>query len=111
MLTEFEDHFVVASGIRIQRAGDGLSEAMDVAPVELHHGDTVHVVLRCRVARVAYEPVKNSDDELIRVHTLKAVSGTIVDEQVVHDVLEEHRQAVEKARGVERLPIDEDGDQ
>jgi len=109
MLTEFEDHFVVSSGIRIHRAGDGLSDAMEIAPVELHHGDTVHIVLRCRVTRVAYEPVKDSDTELVRVHTLKAVTGTIVDEKLVHKVLEEHRQAVDKAKGVERLPI-EDGD-
>jgi len=108
-LKPYEDRDVAQSTIRIVRAGDGLSDGLAVDPVEFHLGERVHVVLECEVTRVAHEPVKDTD-LLKRVHTLAANFGTIVDEAFAKAVLAEQRLLIEKAQGVERLPIDGDGD-
>jgi citrate lyase alpha subunit len=110
-LTPFDDHDVTETTIRITRAGDGLSEGLDVEPVELHHGQRVHIVLRGEVVKIASEPTKEGD-ELRRVHTIRAVFGTLVDESVVRKVLDAQRKAIDKARGLARLPgVDGDEDQ
>jgi hypothetical protein len=106
-LKPFDDRDVTEATIRIVRAGDGLSDALEVDPVEFALDDIVHVVLRCQVTRIAYEEIKDSD-ELRRVHTLRATSGTIVDEQFAKAVLAEQQTLIERARGVQRLPIDGD---
>jgi hypothetical protein len=108
-LTAYEGADVVQSTIRITRAGDGLSDGLNIDPVEYHLGDKVHVVLECVVTRVAHEPVKDTD-VLKRVHTLAAEMGTIVGHEVVDAVLDEQRVKIEKARGVERLPLGSEGD-
>lgn len=106
-LQPYEERDVVACSIKIVSAGDGLSAALTVDPVELHHGEIVHVVLQCEVAKVTYEPVKDLD-VLRRVHTLRAQFGTLVDEAFAKAVLAEQRLIIERAQGVERLPIDGD---
>ena len=106
-LTPFEDRDVAAASIKITNAGDGLSEALAIAPAEYHQGDRVYVVLETEVAKVTYEPIRKSDD-LRRVHTLRAGVGTIVDEALVRKVVETQRKANtlarEAAAGVVRLP-------
>lgn len=108
-LAPFDDRDVVETSIRIVGAGDGLSESMEIEPVELHHGQRVHIVLRGEVTKVTYEATKDSD-ELRRVHTVRAVFGTLVDEPVVRKVLDAQRKAIDKARGLAQLP-GVDGDQ
>ena len=102
-LHPFGDRDVTECAVRIVGAGDGLSESLDTAPVELDHGQIVHIVLRCAVTKVAYEQVKDSD-ELRRVHTVRANFGTIVDDGAARKILDASRKAIEQARGVERLP-------
>ena len=109
-LTPFDDRDVVETTVRIVGAGDGLSEALNVDPVELHLGDRVHVVLRGEVTAINHKPVKDSD-ELRREHTIRASFGTLVDEAVVRKVLDTQRKAIDKARGLARLPgVDGDGE-
>lgn len=109
-LQPFDDRDVTQCAIRITRAGDGLSASLDAAPVELHHGEEVYVVLRCDVSKVSLERVKDTD-LLRRVHTLAANFGTIVDEKSVHKMLDTARRQVEAALGVSRLPgVDDDGE-
>jgi hypothetical protein len=109
-LKPYEDRDVVASTIKIVRAGDGLSEALTVDPVEYHVGDEVHVVLRTECTKVTYEPVKDTD-VLRRVHTLSTAFGTIVDEAFAKAVLAEQQLIIEKAKGIQRIPgVDEDGE-
>jgi hypothetical protein len=111
MLMPYEDRDVVQSTIRVTNAGDGLSEALAVDPAEYHLGQKVHVVLETEVVKVTYDEIGDTD-VLRRVHTLRAGIGTIVDEKVVAKVLREHRVALERAKGVTRLPgVDGDGDQ
>jgi hypothetical protein len=102
-LEPFGDHEVVECALKIVNTGDGLSESLDVAPVELDHGQVVHVVLRGVVTKVTYEQVKDSD-ELRRVHTVRANFGTIVDERAAKKVLAGARRSIEQAHGVHPLP-------
>ena len=104
-LTAYEGLDVMQASIKVTNAGDGLSEAINVDPVEYHVGDVVHVVLRTEVARVSYEPIRDTD-VLKRVHTLRARSGTIVEESLVRGVLAAQEIAIERAKGVVRLQLD-----
>lgn len=102
-LNTFDGRDVVTTSVQITNAGDGLSTALTVEPVEFHHGDIVCVVLRCEVTKVGFVPVKDTD-VLNRVHTLRTGDATIVEESLVKKVLDEQRRKIEAARGVQRLP-------
>jgi hypothetical protein len=118
-LDSFEDRDVVAASVRIKKAGDGLSAAMHFAPVALHIGDTVFVVLECTVGPVSLRPIKDTN-VLERVHDLIAGNATYVDEDLVRKHLDEQAARLAAARekalaekGILRLPFatvgDEDG--
>lgn len=104
----FEGRDVVGMKVAITNAGDGLSDAMLVAPVELHIGDKVFVVLEGEVTKVNYVKLRDTD-VLNRVQTIRAGVATLVDEGLVKKVLDEQRLAIERAKGIERL--DFEGDQ
>jgi len=105
-MRKFERLEVVGSSIKLTNAGDGLSKAMQVDPLELHVGERVFVVVEAVVGPVGFNPAKDSKG-LIRVHTLKAGTATLVDETLVKDVLEEQRIKIEEALGIERLDFGE----
>lgn len=109
-LSSFEGRDVLQTTIRITRAGDGLSQALAVDPQEFHLAETVVVVLECQVARVHHEEL-NDTGVLRRVHTLRAGTATIMDEDVVRAALDDQRLAIERAQGIERLPLAEAADE
>jgi hypothetical protein len=98
----FEQREVIATKVAITNAGDGLSQALAIDPVELTIGETVHVVLECEVAQIAFEAQKDTG-LLVRKHKLRAGTATRIDKELVHDMLEEQRVKIEQAKGVERL--------
>lgn len=110
-LGTFDEQDVIGTGIKITNAGDGLSKALAVDPVILHHHDKVYVVLETEVSNVAFAPVKDVAG-VVRMHTLKAGTATIVSHEVVADVLMEQERRLEEAAGVTRLdftdPVDDD---
>lgn len=114
-LGSFENRPVLGTSIKITNAGDGLSAAMAVDPAIHHLDDEVYVVLKTQVSNIAHPPVKDTNG-VTRLHTLRTVEATIVDEEMVADVLEAQRIRIEKAKGVLRLPLgpgeagDEDGE-
>lgn len=108
-LHSFEGRDVIATKVAITRAGDGLSEAMSIDPEELALGSTVYVVLECETTRVGYEPVKDTGT-LIRKHTLKAGTATLVEADLVSDLLEAQRAKIEQAKGIERLDFGDPAD-
>jgi len=108
-LASFEGADVVQSTIRITRAGDGLSDGLNVDPAEYHLGETVYVVLECHVADIAYVPIKDTD-VLKRVHKFATELGTVVDGDLVASVLSDQRIKIERAKGIERLPLDGEPD-
>lgn len=112
-LSSFDGLDVLRATIAVTGAGDGLSEAMKVDPQEFHHGEELYVVLKCEVAKVRFDPIKDTD-ALIRVHILKAGDATIVDKGLVGPLVAEQaeriRLAKEAAAGVRRLEFADDND-
>lgn len=108
----FEGKAVVASAVRVTRAGDGLSEAMKLDPQDLHHGEEVWLVIHGRVGRVSYDPVKKAEEVLTRVHTIVAEECVMVAPDQVEGLLASERDRIEKLKeekaGVSRLPLDTD---
>ena len=76
-LSKFEGREVVDTKMKITNAGDGLSAAMEIEPVELHLRQTVQVLLECEVSKVAFENATEGDG-VIRVPTLRAGRATLV---------------------------------
>lgn len=117
-LHRFEGREVIGTKIAITGAGDGLSEAMSIEPEELRLGEKVFVVLEAEVSKITHTQVKDTDS-LIRVQNLKAGVATLVDEDMVADVLaeqrEKNRRAAEEKAGVTRLDFgdgaDDEGDE
>lgn len=101
-LADFDGKEVLSATVSVTNAGDGLSSAMKVEPAEFHHGEIVYVVLACEVAKVRFDPIKDTD-ALQRVHILRAGEATIVDESVVSTHLEAQRVKIEEAAGIQRL--------
>ena len=106
-LGTFDDRDVVSTSVAITNAGDGLSQAMNVEPRIMHHGDKVVVVLETEVSKVSFAPVKDTD-VLNRIHTLRAGVATIVDRKLVAKVLDEQARKIEAAKGVQRLDLEDD---
>lgn len=112
-LTAFDGKDVLRTTIAVTNAGDGLSDAMAIDPIEMHLGDTVFLVIEAEVAKIRFDPIKDTN-ALSRVHVLRAGTGTIMDSDVVKkaiaDQAEKIRLANEAAQGIQGLPFDEDLD-
>lgn len=110
-LPKYEGREVVHSSMKITRAGDGLSEALQLAPVALHHDDEVFVVLKGRVIDVQHPKLKSTDsdeDRLVRKHVVQTEEITIVDEADVQGALNQAAERLatlrDEAAGREPLP-------
>lgn len=106
-LTKFEGRDVHSTTVSITNAGDGLSKAMKVEPTELHHEQTVHVVLECVVSKIRYDQVDDTDG-LQRVHVLKAGRATIIDAALVKAALDEQETKIDEALGNMKLAFTDD---
>lgn len=107
-LSPFEGVDVIHAKIEIPDAAGGLREAMAVEPVELHHGDEVHVVLHCRVKKVRFDPAaKDNTDELTRVHVFETLDAAFIESDAVADHVRANvnrvRKLVEEQKGIQRL--------
>lgn len=107
-LTEFEGHEVLSATIAITNAGDGLSKAMEVDPIEFEHGERVYVVLECEVAKIRFDPIPDTEKGLQRVHVLRAGDATIVEADLVKNYLSAQRKRIEDAKGQTTLDFGEE---
>lgn len=103
-LSSFEGREVSSAGLEIRNAAGGLNAAMKVDPEEWHHEDEVTVVMRCKVAKIRHDPIKDTD-ALRRVHVLDASEATVIDDSIVAEALEEQAKRIEIANGIHQLPI------
>lgn len=103
-LAKFEGRDVHSSTVQVTKAGDGLSKAMKVDPIELHHEQTVHVVLECVVGKVRFDPITDTDG-LQRVHVLVAGRATLIDGEVVQAALDAQQERIDEAMGNMHLPL------
>lgn len=93
----YEHRDVLQTTVQVTHAGDGLSEAMELEPTVLHHGQTVFLVLECEVSKISYPPIKDTD-ALARLHTLRAGRATIVDKDLVVNALNDQHLRIVAAR-------------
>lgn len=114
----FDGREVLGESVAITGAGDGLSEALAIEPVGLHIGDTVYVVTECIASEISFKPVKDTNG-LRRQMKLKAGTATIVDKELVAELIEtqaeKNRVARDLKSGKMRLdfegnPVPNDGD-
>lgn len=93
----FENEQVLQAQVRIVRAGDGLSDALKIAPKTLHLGDEVFYVLRGVVGQVNHKR-KEDSGLVVRVHTVEANEITEVDAKVATKMLQAAAVELEKAK-------------
>lgn len=108
-LTPFEGKPVLSTTVAIRKAGDGLSAALKVDPEELHHGDTVYVVLETVVEKVRFDQAKDGDG-FVRVHMLATENATLVDAELVSAHLAAQKKRIREAAGEYELPLDPTAD-
>lgn len=110
----FEGDEVRRSTVKITKAGDGLSDALKVDPVEYHRGDTVYFVLRGKVRYVAHPPESKDSANVVRQHVIDTEEIAIVNELDVAKLLEANRERVQVAldsmAGQQRLGENDDDD-
>lgn len=106
-LAKFEGDEVLGTKVKITRAGDGLSQALEIDPQVLKQRTVVYVVLECTVGRVAFDPVKDASKGVNRVQTLVAGTATIVDAALVKEALEDQRLKNEEHAGISSLNFGE----
>lgn len=108
-LGTFDGKQVLSTSVAVTNAGDGLSQAMKIDPQLLHLGQKHVLVMECEVAKVRFDPIKDTD-AVQRVHVLRAGTATLIDHSVVEDVLAVQREKIERAKeaeaGIARLPSD-----
>lgn len=96
-LKDYEGTPVVRTKIAITNAGDGLSSAMAVAPVQYPPGSKVFVVLECEVAKHTHTPIEDTGTMEL-TQTFKAGVATVVDKGLVQELIEQQRDAIQKAK-------------
>lgn len=106
VLGTYDDLPIVESSIAITNAGDGLSKAMEVDPINIHMNDEVYVVLATTASQVKFKPHKDDAKKLIRTIVLTAGVATIVEAELVAAVLDAQQERIDKAAGVSRIPFD-----
>lgn len=106
-LNKFERKEVLSATVAVTGAGDGLSQAMQVDPIELHHGEKRYLVLEVDVTKVRFDPVPKTDG-LQRVHILKAGRATFIDADLVTAALDEQQKKIEEALGTLQLPFNDE---
>lgn len=114
-LQPFEGHPVISTAIKVTKAGDGLSAALQIEPREMHIGDEVFLVLKGSISTVQFLPVAKAEGNYSRGHVFVTETATLVDGDLVEEVIaaqEEkieadklaRQKAKEEAAGVSRIP-------
>lgn len=121
-ITGFEGRLVRAVKVAVTNAGDGLSDAMEVEPVEIHHGERGYLLLEWECVKVRFDSVYKKIDgeledteEVDRIQILRAGTAVLVDEDFAGDVIRAQRERIAAAKaereGQSSLPFDEDEDE
>ena len=108
-LGTYDGRPILGSQMSIRNTGDGLSQALSVAPVHEPIGSKLYVVLEVEVEKHRHDPIKDTDG-LTLVHMTKAKRATLVGKRVVNKYLNEMDEKIAAAQPVEDepLPLDKD---
>ena len=114
-LAPFEGTEVVGTSVKITNAGDGLSAALTVLPVELKLGDRVWMALEGIVVDVQHPLGKSTkddpegDEKATRKHVVKTVGATLVGEVTIgwaiRDTQAKIKRAHDEKRGIQTLEV------
>lgn len=83
--------------VQITKAGDGLSDALKVDPIELNIGERVFYVLEGEVGQVKFRRIHPASNELERVAVITTQRITAVDGADVGAYLDDAEQHVRRA--------------
>lgn len=98
-LSTFDGKQVIKTSIAVTNAGDGLSAALAIEPMEMHHGEKGYLLLEYEVVKVTLRPIsKDTPDLLDREHTLKAGTATIVGADLAESHIRDQAERIESAR-------------
>ena len=110
-LTPFEGRDVIRSRVEITNAAGGLHEAMDFDPVELGQGETVFVLMECKVNKIRFDPITHKGEDLgsaARIHILRAEMATFVEAHYAREHIDAQKERIRLAReeavGFQRIP-------
>lgn len=110
-LGEYRNKKITSTSIAVRNAGDGLSQAMEIAPEVLEPGSTVFVLIECVVDKHTLALIEKADSYELK-QILKAGTATIVDDQNSKKKIAAQRNRIEKAqeaaKGISRLEGTED---
>lgn len=110
-LGEYRGRKVLSTSLKITNTGDGLSEAMGIAPEILEPGDTVYVLLECEVGKHTHK-LNTKFDAYELQQVLKAGTATIVDDQASKKKIAAQANRLQRAKeereGTQRIPGTED---
>lgn len=110
MSDDFEGREVNSTALVIRGLEGGLRAAMEIKPTTLHIGDKIYTLTESTVVGVSHNIDKDDDRLAQRVHIAKASTVAIVSAEFASESIGAQRLAEEQARGVERLPFDEEPD-
>lgn len=97
----FEGDEIVGSSVKITKAGDGLTDALAIDPVEFHRGEIVYFVLQGKVRYAGFPPEKKDSAGVLRQHIIDTTDIAIVSEEDVAALLQANRDRVK--RGLDAL--------
>lgn len=102
-LGTYKGREIVGAAMALRNAGDGLSEAMQLEPVDLEIGQRVHIVIEAVVDQHKLVPAIKGDlhGPLQVVAGLKAEAAKIVENPTVAKLLDKHKAALNKAKEIE----------
>lgn len=102
-LGTYKGREIVSAAMALRNAGDGLSEAMQLDPVELEIGQRVHIVIEAVVDQHRLVPAIRGDvhGPLQIVAGLKAEAAKIVDNPTVAKLIDKHKAALNKQKEIE----------
>lgn len=109
-LSTYQGQPVLAVAAALTGAGDGLSKALSVKPVELKFGEEVYVLAKASVEKHRHEPIDkdNPSGPLRLVLMLRADTMTLVDAQFAAGKIQDQerliREAQEAAKGIVPIP-------
>lgn len=106
-LGNYEGRPVIAASITIPNAGGGLYDALALDPVVLHSGDEFVIALRCRTEDINHKMIKDKGEDtgnFNRVHKAVAMSGMIIDADLVRDLFTAQRKRLDEAKGIQSIP-------
>lgn len=96
----FGGQSVASVAVKVTNAGDGLSEAMRVDPVDLRFGQRVYQVIEGFVTKAEVMPVTPADPQgdVVVKYTIKAGTSTLVDEGTVIEAIDITRNRILRAQ-------------